>query len=163
MNNKKKHLETLTFLIALFLVLAVASCGKEEEEENNSSGKELVSDNINNKEFVFNKDGERSFSALLTDGKTMVMINSTTTSIAYDQMKPSCSHKKTGKNTALYKLQFAHKVYVPLYQNYTYGFNYYELNLAYTSPTGGTYTGTRKNGQEGYVKNVTGTFLINIK
>lgn len=158
--QKNKTMKKYLFLTCMAIGLCSMIMGGCDggRDEDNDKDKGYAPSSINGSEIIFHRNGEWNFKSKTQGGTTLVQINAEVTSIAYDKSDPECVYTKTGNNTAKYTLEFWHKAYVPYYQDYSYGYNFYSLTLNFTSPVGGTYTGTRDNGTSKEER--TGTFTL---
>jgi hypothetical protein len=140
------------------------ACDRDSDSDNGGTdspdggGKGYAPASIIKREITFTRNGTWHFSSYMNeDGAVGVLLN-TEVSFVANEHDPACTWQKKGDNTALYTLEFLHKVYVPYYGTYTYGYNFYSLTLTFTSASGGTYTGTRSNGSD--TEKREGTFSI---
>ena len=89
--------------------------------------------------------------------KQGVSVNNVT--VDYDKYAPSYSYTVTGKNLATYTFNATKKTYIPYYGSYYYSKFSFQINLIFTSDSGGNYNGTQTDAN-GTKTNITGTFTL---
>lgn len=155
-----------TRLLCLIGIVAVQCCliplsSCDEEAENDEAGTVGVvgayapKDIINKTLVLKNEDG----SVKLDNDhfKQGVSVNNVT--VDYDKYAPSYSYTVTGMNLATYTFNATKKTYIPYYGSYHYSKFSFQVNLIFTSDSGGNYNGTQTNAN-GTQTNITGTFTL---
>ena len=153
----------LLYIIGIMAVqcclISLLSCGEEntnEEVGTNRISGGYAPENIINKTLVLkNKDGSVKLDN--EHFKQGVSVNNVT--VDYDKYAPSYSYTVTGRNLATYTFNATKKTYIPYYGTYHYSKFSFQINLIFTSDSGGNYNGTQTNAN-GKKTNITGTFTL---
>lgn len=150
---KQNHLPFILMLQLCIMILC--SCNSESDNERTDNG--LAPGEIVGKTLILkNKDGSIKLSAEHLN-ESGILINNIT--INYNKYPPSYSYSTTGVNKSAYHLEATKETYIPYYHSYTYGKFIFEIDLTFTSVSGGIYTGIQTNAY-GNDTNISGNFTL---
>ena len=156
---KTKLLYIIGIMAVQYCLISLSSCGGEDSNDEvgtNGIAGGYAPENIINKTLVLkNKDGSVKLDN--EHFKQGVSVNNVT--VDYDKYAPSYSYTVTGKNLATYTFNATKKKYIPYYGSYHYSKFSFQIDLIFTSDSGGNYNGTQTNAN-GKKTNISGTFTL---
>lgn len=146
-------------LLCVTSLLLLSSCGGDDKNDDvwtNGATNGYAPENIINKTLVLkNKDG----SVKLDNEHFRQGVSVNNVTVDYSKYPPSYSYTVTGRNLATYTFSATKKTYIPYYGSYTYSNFSFQINLIFTSNTGGNFNGTQTNAN-GSKTNISGTFTL---
>lgn len=152
-----KPINLLCRITFLLLTAAFFGCGGDSDSDDEMNNGYTPLQIVGKTLILKNTDGSTKLSATHLS-ESGVTINNVT--VDYAKYPPSYSYSTTITNKAIYYLEATKKTYIPYYGTYSYAKFVFDINLSFTSPTGGTYTGNQTNGN-GTNTTIKGTFTLN--